>query len=78
MISCNGDATGARTLIAAVKGRFPDQLEDGARYQFFLVDGGGVGKTSKTFKWTRRDSNTLPPACKAGALPAELLAHNCE
>ena len=25
--------------------------------------------------WTRRDSNALPPACKAGALPAELLAH---
>ena len=24
--------------------------------------------------WTRRDSNALPPACKAGALPAELLA----
>ena len=68
MISCNGDATGARTLIAAVKGRFPDQLEDGARYQFFLVDGGGVGKTSKTFKWNQRDLNPQHSACKADAL----------
>ena len=68
MISCNGDATGARTLIACVKGRFPDLLEDGARYQFFLVDGGGVGKTSKTFKWSQRDSNPQHSACKADAL----------
>ena len=34
MISCNSDATGARTLIAAVKGRFPDQLEDGAILEY--------------------------------------------
>ena len=25
--------------------------------------------------WTRQDSNPLPPRCKRGALPAELLAH---
>ena len=26
-------------------------------------------------KWTWRDLNTLPPACKTGALPGELQAH---
>ena len=26
-------------------------------------------------KWRRRDSNSWPPACKAGALPAELRPH---
>ena len=27
-------------------------------------------------KWSRPDSNRLPPACKAGALPAELRPRN--
>ena len=27
--------------------------------------------------WTRQDLNPLPSACKADALPAELLAHKC-
>ena len=27
-------------------------------------------------KWTWRDLNTLPPACKTGALPGELRPHN--
>ena len=27
--------------------------------------------------WRRRDSNSRPPACKAGALPTELHPHGC-
>ena len=29
----------------------------------------------KTLEWRRRDSNSWPPACKAGALPTELRPH---
>ena len=29
----------------------------------------------KTLEWRRRDSNSWPPACKAGALPTELHPH---
>ena len=31
---------------------------------------------SASIKWRRRDSNSWPPACKAGALPTELRPHS--
>ena len=33
--------------------------------------------TYKDAKWRWRDSNSWPPACKAGALPTELHPHGC-
>ena len=43
-----------------------------ASFRFAELCRGNFRRAERAKNWSRRDSNSRPPACKAGALPAEL------
>ena len=70
----SGVPTGIRTPVASVKGRCPGPLDDGdAEIVLPLKSRGPCG-----IWWSQAGSNRRPPACHAGALPAELWPHGLE
>ena len=44
---------------------------------FFSVQFSRYNTHGTPCEWRMRDSNSRPPACKAGALPTELIPHRC-
>ncbi len=66
-----GVPTGIRTPVAAVKGRCPRPLDDGDPEKLVLPQP-EARPWRRDLWWSQAGSNRRPPACHAGALPAEL------
>lgn len=67
-----GVPTGIRTPVSTVKGWCPRPLDDGDAYQNLSCHPDGLSQEW----WSQAGSNRRPPACHAGALPAELWPHD--
>ena len=62
----DGVPKGIRTPVIAVKGRCPRPLDDGD------MEANKPYLEQQSIWWSQTGSNRRPPACHAGALPAEL------
>ena len=69
-----GVPTGIRTPVSTVKGWCPRPLDDGDAVKPFPYPDGPMSG----YWWSQAGSNRRPPACHAGALPAELWPHVLE
>ena len=70
-----GVPTGIRTPVATVKGLCPRPLDDGDAETGFTQFPQAERKLEGRRWWSQAGSNRRPPACHAGALPAELWPH---